>query len=32
MKKEGVEVKDATALQQVTIGKDKIIVLGLYQW
>jgi len=27
MKKEGVEVKDATALQQVTIGKDKIIVL-----
>lgn len=27
MKKEGVEVKDAAALQQVTIGKDKIIVL-----
>ncbi|MDA8214089.1 MAG: substrate-binding domain-containing protein [Nitrospiraceae bacterium] len=27
MKKEGAEVKDPAALQQVTIGKDKIIVL-----
>ncbi len=27
MKKEGVEVKDPSAYQQVTIGKDKIVVL-----